>query len=57
MRLTQLNDGTGGKAGKFAAAAGLHVLMAMGLSLCQLAMSQGIAESGRAQIADVWTLE
>lgn len=31
MHFTQLNDGTGGKAGKFAAVAGLHVLVGMGL--------------------------
>lgn len=31
MHFTQLNDGTGGKAGKFALVAGLHVLVAMGL--------------------------
>ncbi|QOY94827.1 energy transducer TonB [Massilia sp. UMI-21] len=31
MHFTQLNDGTGGKAGKFAIVAGLHVLVAIGL--------------------------
>ncbi|MGI4845194.1 MAG: energy transducer TonB [Janthinobacterium lividum] len=31
MHFTQLNDGTGGKAGKFALVAGLHALVAMGL--------------------------
>lgn len=31
MHFTQLNDGTGGKAGKFAVVAGLHVLIGMGL--------------------------
>src|SRR5690349_12084417 len=31
MHFTQLNDGTGGKAGKFALVAGLHVLVGMGL--------------------------
>lgn len=31
MHFTQLNDGTGGKAGKFAVVAGLHVLVGMGL--------------------------
>jgi protein TonB len=31
MHFTQLNDGTGGKAGKFAVVAGLHALVAMGL--------------------------
>ncbi|CAN7614406.1 energy transducer TonB [Massilia sp. LjRoot122] len=31
MHFTQLNDGTGGKAGKFAVITGLHVLVAMGL--------------------------
>lgn len=31
MHFTQLNDGTGGKAGKFAVVTGLHVLVAMGL--------------------------
>lgn len=31
MHFTQLNDGTGGKAGKFAIVAGLHVLIGMGL--------------------------
>lgn len=31
MHFTQLNDGTGGKAGKFAVVAGLHVLIGAGL--------------------------
>lgn len=31
MHFTQLNDGTGGKAGKFAIVAGLHVLIGVGL--------------------------
>ncbi|MEX5748487.1 energy transducer TonB [Massilia sp. X63] len=31
MHFTQLNDGTGGKAGKFAVVAGLHALVAMGV--------------------------
>lgn len=31
MHFTQLNDGTGGKAGKFALVTGLHVLVAVGL--------------------------
>lgn len=31
MHFTQLNDGTGGKAGKFALVTGLHVLVALGL--------------------------
>ncbi|MFC0254214.1 energy transducer TonB [Massilia consociata] len=31
MHFSQLNDGTGGKAGKFALVAGLHVLVAMGV--------------------------
>jgi len=31
MHFTQINDGTGGKAGKFALVAGLHVLVAMGV--------------------------
>ncbi|WP_292039726.1 energy transducer TonB [Massilia sp. UBA6681] len=31
MHFTQLNDGTGGKAGKFAVVAGLHVLVGMGM--------------------------
>ncbi len=31
MHFTQLNDGTGGKAGKFAVVTGLHVLVAVGL--------------------------
>lgn len=32
MHFTQLNDGTGGKAGKFAVVTGLHVLVAVGLA-------------------------
>ncbi|MCD2516884.1 energy transducer TonB [Massilia sp. G4R7] len=31
MHFSQINDGTGGKAGKFALVAGLHVLVAMGV--------------------------
>ncbi|MCC2958430.1 energy transducer TonB [Massilia sp. IC2-477] len=31
MHFTQLNDGTGGKAGKFALVAGLHALVALGV--------------------------
>ncbi|SFD75470.1 energy transducer TonB [Massilia yuzhufengensis] len=31
MHFTQINDGTGGKAGKFALVTGLHVLVAVGL--------------------------
>ncbi|MGH8855994.1 MAG: hypothetical protein ACREWI_17160 [Telluria sp.] len=64
MHFTHINDGTGGKAGKFAVLADANGCAKPGypvnaLSLCRFkpAMSNGMAEAGWAQIAYAWTLE
>jgi len=52
MHFTQLNDGTGGKAGKFAVVTGLHVLVALGL--INVMSSKSIALPKLIDDATVW---
>ncbi|MCA1855996.1 TonB family protein [Massilia oculi] len=52
MHFTQLNDGAGGKAGKFTLVAGLHVLVAMGL--INVMNSKGIVLPKLIEDATVW---
>ena len=52
MHFTQLNDGTGGKAGKFALVAGLHALVAMGV--INVMQSKSITLPKLIEDATVW---